>query len=152
MSRISEIGSKFQGLPRLMDQYDSAIQKVSDQLTITGKTLEVALKEQGTWIIYYAERRAELKAILGFMDDQVSAVRGRLARSYVEQYSRSIGERVMNSYIDAEPEYMTTRQLYLEVEEMYSRYDAAVSCFEKRGYALRDLTNARIHEIQTSQL
>lgn len=132
--------------------YEQAFAEVADHLRITGKTLDAALKEQGTWPIYYSTRRAELKTLLRHMEDRVSATRGTVTRRFVENYSRSIGERVMSTFVDADPEYLRIRELYHEVEDLYSRYDAAVDAFEKRGYALRDLTNARIHQLQTAQL
>lgn len=152
MSKIGLIGPKNAGLPVLIAEYEDAFQDVEQHLKLTGKSLDSALKEQGSWVIFYAQRRAELKTILKYMDDQVAAVRGSLAKRYVENYSRALGERVMNSFIDGEQEYLRIRELYLEVEDLYNRYDAAVDAFEKRGYALRDLTNARIHQLQNSQL
>jgi hypothetical protein len=152
MSRIHQLGVKNANLPVLIGEFEDAFAEIEQHLSLTGKTLDSALKEQGSWVIYYAQRRAELKTVLSYLDDQVSAVRGQLAKRYVENYSRALGERVMNSFIDSEPEYLKVRELYLEVEDLYSRYDAAVNAFEKRGYALRDLTNARIHQLQNSQL
>lgn len=152
MSRIIDLGLNYSKLPTLIAEYEDAFANVEEHLKLTGKILDTALKEQGAWIIYYAQRRAELKTVLKYLDDRVSAVRGALAKRYVENYPRSLGERVMSSYIDSEPEYLNIRELYLEVEDLYARYDAAVDAFEKRGYALRDITNARIHSLQTSQL
>lgn len=152
MSRISQLGPKYANLPEVLEEFERAFVDVVDHLRLTGKTLDKALQEQGAWIIFYAQRRAELKTLLKYLDDRVSAVRGKLAKQYVESYSRTIGERVMSSYIDSEPEYLTIRELYLEVEDLFNRYDAAVDAFEKRGYALRDLTNARIHQLQNSLL
>lgn len=139
-------------LPKVIAEYEQAFEGVEQNLRLTGKTLDAALKEQGAWIIYYGARRGELKTLLKFMDDQVASVRGSVTKRYVENYSRQVGERVMNTFVDAEPEYLSMRELYLEIEDLYNRYDAAVDAFEKRGYALRDLTNARIHQLETSQL
>lgn len=148
MSRIAELGPKNINLPKLIAQYEDDFDKVADNLRITGKLLGECLREQGTWPIYYSQRRAELKTLLKHMDGEVSAVRGGLAKRYVENYSRALGERVMNSYIDSEAEYLSMNSLYLEILELYEKYDAAVDAFEKRGFALRDLTLARVHSIQ----
>lgn len=152
MSRLADLGHQYNNLPNLIAEYEDAFADVAEHLRLAGKMLEVAQKEQGAWPIYYATRRAELKTILDYLDDRVSAKRGELAKRYVENYSRQVGERVMNSFIDSEPEYLKIRELYLEVEDLYRRYDAAVDAFDKRGYAIRDITNARINQLQNSQL
>lgn len=152
MSRLGDLGINFANIPSLIDEYEQAFTTVAENLRLGGKALDHALNEQSTWPIYYAQRRAELKTILKFLDAQVSSTRGTLARRYVENYSRSLGERVMNSYIDSEPEFLRMNELYLEVAELYDKYDSAVDAFDKRGFALRDLTAARIATIQNAIL
>lgn len=152
MSRIHELGVNFTNLPALIAVYEDAFNEVEDHLRLSGKVLDRALYEQSTYPIYYSQRRAELKTIMKFLDAQVASVRGRLTRKYNENYNPKLGERMMNSYIDAEEEYLKINELYLEVSELYDKYDAAVDAFDKRGFALRDLTTARVHSIQNATL
>lgn len=152
MSRIADLGAKFVNLPVLIAEYEDAFKEIEQNLTIKGKTLEAALKEQSTWPIYYDARRAELKTLLKYLDGQVSRVRGQLTKRYKENYSRDLGERQLNSYIDQEEEYLRIYELYLECEELYEKYAAAVEAFSKRGFALRDLTLARVNQIQDALL
>lgn len=148
MSKITELGPENANLPTLVVQYEVDLEAAEANLKISGKTLDVALREQATWPIYYSQRRAELKSLMKYLDTKVSAVRGTIARRYVENYSRTLGERVMNSYIDAEPEYIKAYQLYLEIAELYEKYDSVCEAYTIRGFALRDLTTARVNSIQ----
>lgn len=152
MSRIQDLGNKLANLPTVIAEYEEAFIDVKTHLKLTGKTLEQAQKEQGSWTIYYSSRRAELKTLLKYLDDLVSATRGNVTKRYVENYSRSVGERVLATFVDADPEYLKMRELYLEVEDLYNRYDAAVDAFERRGYTIRDITNARINNLHNSDL
>lgn len=152
MSRIHDLGPKLEGIPALLDEYETAFEQIESNLTLKGKSLDFALKEQSSWPIYYDARKAELRTLVKFMDDQVNKVRGRLTRQFVENYSRQIGERLISTYVDAEPEFIKMRELYFEVEELYEKFSAAAEAFNKRGFALRDLTTARVHQIQDSTL
>jgi hypothetical protein len=147
MSKIAELGQSMSNLPALIIQYEADLEAAVENLKISGKILDLALREQGTWPNYYSQRRAELKTLMKYLESNVAATRSRIARRY-EQYSIKLSDRLLYSYIDGEDEFLKINQLYLEVEELYSKYDAVVDAFDKRGFALRDLTLARVHSIQ----
>jgi hypothetical protein len=147
MSKITELRASLKNLPALIVQYEADLEAATANLKISDKTLGDALREQGTWPNYYSQRRAELKTLVKYLESQVASVRGRIARRY-EQYSIKLSDRLLYSYIDGEEEFLNINQLYLEVEELYFKYDAVVDAYDKRGFALRDLTLARVHSIQ----
>ena len=148
MSRVDLVGFKLTQIPDLIATYETDLAEADEHLQFRTKTLNTSLREQGTWPAYYGQRLAELKKLLKYMDAQVSAVRGRLARGYVENYSRALGERVMNTYIDSEPEYLNMYQLYLEVQEIHDKYTIVYDNFTTRSFALRDMTLARVNDVQ----
>lgn len=152
MSRIADLGDKNINLPKLIGEYEDALEGIENNLKLGGKTHDKALQEQATWPIYYAQRRAELKTLMKFIDAQVSSVRGSFSRRYNENYSTKLGERMMERYIDNEEGYLKVYELYLEVAELHDKFDAAVDAFDKRGFALRDLTAARVAQIQSALL
>jgi hypothetical protein len=147
MSKIQELGPQAINLPNLVVQYEADLDQAAANLKISGKTLDAALREQGTWPGYYSQRRAELKAVMKHLDARANATRGTIARKY-ENYSIKLGERLLNTYIDSDPEFLRANDLYLEIAELYDKYDAVCEAFTVRGYALRDLTTARSNSIQ----
>jgi hypothetical protein len=152
MSRIQDLGKSFANLPQIIADYEQAFANITQDLAVKGKMLEVALREQASNSYYYESRKAELKVLLKYMDSQVAKVRGTLIRRYKENYSRDLGERQLNNYVDAETDYLTVYELYLECEELYEKYSAACDAFTKRGFALRDITNARCDSVHDSEL
>jgi hypothetical protein len=152
MSRIADLGEKNINLPKLIGEYEDALSTIDDNLKLSGKTHDQALKEQATWPIYYSQRRAELKTLMKYLDAQVASVRGSFSRRYNENYSTKLGERMMERYIDNEEAYVKMYELYLEVAELHDKFDAAVDAFDKRGFALRDITAARVAQIQSALL
>lgn len=146
MSRIDAIKRDFSTLPDLIEEYDGYLENAREMLPIAGKTLNTAQVEQCGGYAFFDERRAELKTLVKYMTAQVDKVRGELTRKYMGG-SRDMGERLIAKYIDSEPAYLSMYELLLEVEEVYDKYNAVVEAFTKRGYALKDLTAARIAEI-----
>lgn len=152
MSRIGELGDGFVNLPGLIDEYDQQLEKARTIIPVAGKTLEQAQKEQCSWYVYFDERRVELKALVKYMTAQVEQTRGKLTRQYVERSSRDLGERLITKYIDAEPDYLRAYELLLEVEELYEKYEAVTEAFNKRGFALRDITAARVADVHNTPI
>lgn len=152
MSQLGNLGVDFSNLPNILVEYMDALDKAPEILNIKNKTLEIAHKEQCSWIVYYDERRVELKTLIKYLTLNVNKVRGKLVRHFNENHSRGLGERLINSYIDADNEYIKAQELLLEVEELYEKYAAVVEAFNKRGFALRDITLARVHDVGTSAI
>lgn len=152
MSRIGDLGVGFANLIGLIDEYDQLLEQARTIVPIAGKTLDQAQKEQCTWYVYFDEKRAELKAIVKYMTAQVDKTRGTLTRQYIERSSRELGERLIAKYIDADPDYLRIYELLLEVEELYDKYQAVVDAFNKRGFALRDITQVYIHQLRDQVL
>lgn len=151
MSKIDKLGINFANIPNLIAEYETALEEATRILPVKGKTLDAALKEQ-TSVVFFDERRAEIKTLVKFMEIQVAKVRGGLVRRFNENHAKSLGERMINSYVDNEDSYVSMHELLLEVEELYEKYTAVVEAFNKRGFALRDITQARISDVHDSIL
>lgn len=146
MSRIGELGSKFEKLPAVLESYEDDLEKSRGIMAIEGKTFDQAYKEQCAWPIYYGRRRQEVKTLVKYMESQVAKTRGGLYRKFVENHNRDLGERTIEKYINNEQEYLRMNELLLEVEELYEVFGAIMDAFDKRGFALRDATTARAAE------
>lgn len=147
MSRI-----ELTDIPSLVAQYEEDLSSYTENLTITGKTLERALKEQPTWSAYYGEKLVELDILVKYMEAQVKRVRGKLVVQYNENYNPALSERMMDKYIDKEPEYLSIYDFMLEIKGIRDKYELVLEAFNRRGFALRDLTAARVAEVQSYTL
>ena len=152
MSRIADLGKDFKQLPHIIAEYDDHLLEAQSRLSIKGKIIEEALKEQAAWPVFYDEKRRELRTLVKYLDSRVNAVRGRLYRAYTEQYSRELSDRVKDKYIDNEDEYTKIYEVYLEIDELAEKYDAVVEAFKVRGFALRDITQLRIAQMNQGSL
>ncbi len=147
MSRIT-----LTDIPRIVEKYENDLSAYKENLAITGKTLERALKEQPVWSAYYGERLCELNTLVKYMETQVKRVRGVLTVQYNENYNPSLSERMMDKYIDREQEFLSMHDLLLELKEIKEKYELILDAFNRRGFALRDLTLAMVNEIQEASL
>jgi hypothetical protein len=136
-----------------LEKYEEELDKAESRISMRGKSLAEAQKEQTAWPIYYALRRAELTIIWKRMSARVAAIRGRLHRFMKETDAMGSSERQIEKYIDANDEFLCANELLLYVEEVYKKYNEVLDHgFDKRGFALRDITQARIHDIHNETL
>lgn len=152
MSIIDKLGNNLTELPSLIKQYEHDLSNYASTLSISGKTLEQALKEQATWSAYYGERASELGIIIKYIESLSKKVRGTLFVKYNENYSRQLGERVVEKYIDREEDYHDIHVVSLEVQELHDKYKSVLDAFNRRGFALRDLTTAKVNDIHLDSL
>lgn len=139
-------------IPAFYQEYKSILEQAGQNLHIEGKTLEFANREQSSWISYYYQRKVEVEYIVKRLDTRVDATRGEIYRKYKERHSRELGEREINRYIDADPEYIKIKELYLMVWELWEKYKAVCDAFTQRGFSLRNITEARIAQMENAQL
>jgi len=148
MSRIADLGEKFENLPSILEVYENELSNAKAQLEIKGKKLEIANSENSAWLHYYDQRRVELHTLVKFFKAEEERVRGSLFKSYKENYSRALGEREINKYIDNEDAYIYVHSLLLEVEELYEQYQSTVNAFISRNYALSNITKIRVAQLE----
>lgn len=144
MSRIADLGKNNCNIVNIIDEYEQYLIGYENNLQIKTKTLELALKEQASWVAYYGEKKNELKTIVNYLDIQLNRVRSVLYAQYNEAHSRALTDRAIDKYIDREPEYIAMWELHAEVKEVLDKYEMILDAFNRRGFALRDLTASRI--------
>jgi hypothetical protein len=148
MSVLDELGPNNTGLLQLLEKYEDDLSQYEKDLTLKGKLLGFALKEQPTRSAYYNDRAIELSTLVKHFELQVKKVKSSLTRQYNENYNPALSDRMLEKYIDGEESYLSMNSLLLEVKELASKYEMVVEAFNRRGFALRDLTLCHINEIQ----
>lgn len=148
MSLIGDVGIKFKNIPNIIETYLNYLDNAKLNLKIAGKKLESANVEQPTWLSYYDERRIELRTLVKYLEGQVAAKRGRMWVHLTENSSIVLGPRDKDQYINGDEKYVEIHELFLEVEELYKKYDSLVEAFKARGFALRNITEIRVHSLE----
>lgn len=149
MSVIFDVKPDLTNLVEILDRYETAIQELKGELQLKGKQLALANSENPSYLAYYDERKTELKSIMQFVEMKMDEVRGGIWKRLTEVHSRELTHRDKEVYLKAEPEYLKLYQLFLCVQEMYNRYCVAVEAFIARGFSLRNITNARVAQVDT---
>lgn len=149
---IQVLSKDIKSLPQILEHYENDLMGYENNITMAGKTIEFCLKEQATWTAYYSERKSEIKTLVNYIESQIKHVRGSLYVQYNEMYNPALGDRAIEKYIDREEEYISLNRLLLECQELLTKYDMLLDAFNRRGFALRDITSLRIASLNETVL
>ena len=141
------LGDKYHKLSDILAPYIEALDGKEENLRIEGKRLELANREQASWLSFYDERRIELATYVKFFEMEIARVRSVCLRN-MEQYPRELSDRAKDKYIDGHQDYLDVYELYLTVRELYNEYQSIVDAFIQRGYSLRNITNIRVASLE----
>lgn len=154
MSALDRLASNYELLPEILQEYEDLIDEeaVAKHLAIKGKVLESANTEQASWQFYYETRKAEVYAVVKWLEGKLAAVRGKHFKLYTEHYSRELNDRTKDKYIDNEEEVLNQLQIYLTFKELHEKYEAVCEAFRSRGFALRNITEIRIRSLEDTTI
>lgn len=145
MSKIEEIKDP-KNIPDVLAPYQAELDTVESKLLIEGKKLEHANREQPQWQYYFEIRKVELNSLIKYLETDLNRIRGKLFKNFTENHRMDLSDRAKDKYIDNEPAYLAKYEIYLEVKEVYDKYTAICEAFQSRGYALNNITRARVAE------
>lgn len=147
MNLTLRIKPDLSNLVEILDEYDQVFDKAEQDLEIAGKTLHDANKDQPNHMSFYGSKLVELKALQKFVDMHANSIRGTLWSEYKEKYSITLGTKDIDQYCNKEEKFININQLVILVHESVGHFEALLEAFRARGFALRNITEARIAEV-----
>jgi len=148
MSIILKLLPNLSNLGDVLDVYTDILHGAEDDLMITGKTLHDANRDQPLHMSYYGQRLVEVKTIRKYVDARVDQVRGTLWVGYKERHSVALGTRDIDQYVNKEDSYVAMSDMSIITSELLNQFEMLLEAFKSRGYALRNITESRIAEVQ----
>jgi len=143
---LDAIKQNLENIIPVIEDYENYLIPFKDDLSIKGKAIDKANIEQASLLYLYNERNVELKAVVRYLEDLIAATRGRIWGKLTEDNRKQLQQKDKEQYINADPEYLSIKELSGVVEELSSKYDAAVDAFRGRGYALNNLTRLIVEQ------
>lgn len=157
MSKIGDLGDstaidlkqRYKNLGKILEDYLVDLAEAEQNLKIEGKSLEKANRENASWKYYYSQRLVELNTLTKYFEREIDRVRGKLYKSLsFPNNNVDLSDRAKDKYIDQEQAYLDINEIYLEVKEVRDDYESIVNAFTDRGYALKNITAARVAQLE----
>lgn len=137
-------------IDEIIADYQNRLTNYKEELSLEGKSLGEANKEQATLMVYYDQQRVELDAIIKMWESKMSFYKGILYKKFNENYSVVLSERGKDNYINHDKLYNNMLRRLIWLQEIHDKFKSVVECFKSRGFALRNITDLRIHELENN--
>lgn len=147
MSAFLELNKDFSNFMEYYVKYDDIIAEAESALKLEGKTLEEANKELPALYLHYAQTLQELKSIERFIDARLQAARGESWEKNKRGCDIDLNSRDLEHWVNADKEVMKRKKFLILTQELVGQCDAVVKAIEHMSFKLKDITAARIAEV-----
>lgn len=136
----------------LVSVYEKAIADSEDLLDFKGRTLEDANKEQPVLMARYARLHVEARNVTRLLDSRADAIRARLHKSIKKTSDITLADRTIDKYVDGDQEMLDHLALMVEIRSLEEQLAAVVEAIRMRGFALNNITKARVESVHLAVL
>lgn len=150
--RISDLIGNPSAIIDLIEKYEAELDLSEAEISLRGKTLEDANKEQGTLMYRYARLYAEARNVGKFLDSRADKIRSTLYKEIKRGSDATLADRIIDKFVDGEQDMLDHVALMIELKTLEEKLGAVVEAVKMRGYALNNITKARIESIHLAVL
>ena len=126
---------------------NNLVDRESD-INLNGIALATALIEHPSLLARYDQLCAEAKYYLGFMDIQVKKIKAERVKFIRDSFGKEYTDTAIQKVVDGDPQYVSTMQVYNEVEYVYDRCKSVTETFKRRAYILNNIVKVHEHELE----
>lgn len=124
------------------------LDNVEEKLNFDGKNLEQICKDHAKNVFQASKWMNEMKALEEFLEMKVKDIESKHWKKYNENHGRSLTTRDIQAYIAGEPDYVTMRELQLEVVYVKAQVQSIHEALKDMGWQIKYVTDLRINELQ----
>lgn len=112
------------------------------KLKVRGE-LQAEAAEQPSWLGFYDEMRATLKAIKTHYEAKAKKKRGELYKTYNENYQKTLRQSDIEQYINCHKDWTDLDDLCREITLTYEKMEGLVEALRAKGWAISYIVKLR---------
>jgi Recombination, repair and ssDNA binding protein UvsY len=150
--RVATLLDNPEALFELIVKYETALDESLHDVIIAGKTLEHANREQPELFYKYGRLQADCDSAYKFVNMRADIVRSRAFQKMKEGSDRALADRVIDKYVESDQDLVDLVCLSIQLGNLREKFAAVMQALTSRGYALRNITEARVNQLHTAVL
>lgn len=152
MTRIATLLDSHENIMSIIVKYETALIESEGDVVIAGKTLEDANKEQGILLVKYARLHAEARNVVRLLEARGESIRARKHKDVKRTSDLALNDRTIDKYVEGDQDVLDHVALIIEVRALEEKLAAVVEAIKMRGYALNNITRARVESVHMAVL
>jgi len=126
---------------------DSVFPEAQGDVDLKNKKLADANREQPQHSFKYGKHKAVLKAILKMADERKNQKFAQLIRKHAEGSNYALDNVSRKQWAEGDETLTPYINTQAKILYLFTEIDIICKAFEARGYALKNLTELRLHEM-----
>lgn len=94
----------------------------------------------------------EIEAVLEVLDSKIEGKKTERYKKFLEHYQRALSSTDVKRYVDGDPDVLELVSLRIDINYIRNRYYGIISSFEKKHYALSNITKLRVAGIEDASI
>ena len=150
--RIANILDSSDQLMLAIERYDREVAASLSSVELRGKTLEEANMEQGMMLLKYQRLHSEVKNLGRMLEARGSQLKIRRYEHVRKTSDHALSDRMIEKFVDGDQSVLDHYAIVVELKSIEEQLAAVVEALKMRGYALNNITKARIENVHMAVL
>ena len=129
-------------IPNFIDYYDAELLVARTELKIRGKVEREASNMPGI-TEYRFNQLQEIEAVLEYLNIQLTQIRHKHYKKYLEGYARALTSRDAEKYAEAEPEVIDMETIINEVALLRNKWQGILKGLESKNFMIGHVVRLR---------
>ena len=130
-------------LPECITYFDTELQQARYDCTLKGN-VEKLSREIPQIVEHRFNQLQEIEAILENLNIQLSQIRSKKYRQFLEHYQRALTSRDAEKYIDGEEEVVTMQQLINEFALIRNKFQGVIKALDAKQFQINNVIKLRV--------
>lgn len=139
-------------IPAFIDHFESELEKARKELSLKGKTIERHAAELPGLVEYRFSQLQEIEAVLEYLNIEMSKMRSREFKKFLEAYQKALSSRDAEKYVDGVQSIVDQALLINEVALMRNKFMSITKGFEAKNYMISNATRLRVAGLDDAQI
>ena len=151
MTWFSQVTNDLARLPDALEHFENEYWVAANEVKIYGNLEKSASRLPGI-VEQRFNQLQEVEAILNHLNIQLSKIKSRHFKKYLENYQRALSSRDVEKYVEGEDEVVDYETLVNEVALMRNRWLGIIKALDQKQWQITNITKLRVAGMEDATL
>lgn len=151
MKWLSRVRNNIADIVPAMDYYEKQLDEAKIECTLKG-SVEKHSRDLPGIVEYRFNQLQEIESILVFLEIELSRIRSKHFKIYLEGYQRALSSRDAEKYADSEDEVVDSKHIINELALVRNKYLGLIKGIDAKQFQINNIVKLRVAGLEDVNL